>query len=125
MLRDVTTASALRRHRPSEGYPPAVGYLLVFVIAAGVGVAVYALTLRDGMQPIPGFSEPDPPKPEGSYVSVAGGTPDWQSRLTGLLGLVVAVVIGAVALAAVLYISIDTIVRLLGNLAPEGSAVGP
>ncbi len=104
------------------GYPPRVGYLIVFVVAAGAGVAVYAMTLRDGVQPIPGFSDPAGPSPEGTYVSVAGGKPDWQSRLTGLLGLTVAVVVGAVALAGVLYVSISAVVRLLSNLAPDGGA---
>jgi hypothetical protein len=103
-----------------------VGYLLVFLVAAGVGVAVYAITLRDGLQPIPGFGEPDRPPTDTAYVSVTGGKPDWQSRLTGLFGLIVAVVLGAVALAAVLYIAIGTIVRLLGDIAPDGSSVtGP
>jgi hypothetical protein len=98
-----------------------MGYLIVFLTAAGVGVGVYALTIREGIQPIPGFSEPDRPRqPEGTYVSVSGDRPDWQSRLTGLLGLSVAVVLGAVALAAVMYLSVSTIVRILGELAPDG-----
>lgn len=105
-----------------------MGYLIVFLTAAGVGVAVYALTLREGLQPIPGFEEPDRPaeRPaESTYVSVVGDRPDWQSRLTGLLGLSVAVVLGAVALAAVLYVSVSTIARLVGDLAPAGSSATP
>jgi hypothetical protein len=100
-----------------------VGYLIVFVIASIVGVAVYALTLREGLLPLPTAGEPGAAasRPEGTYVSVAGGRPDWQSRLTGLIGLVVAVVLGAVALAAVLYVSISSVVRILGHLAPSAS----
>jgi hypothetical protein len=102
-----------------------VGYLIVFVVAAGVGVAVYALTLRDATFTVAGPGEPSRSAPDGTYVSVSGGTPDWQSRLTGLVGLLVAVVIGAVALAAVLYLSISAVVRLVSGLAPaSGSSVG-
>jgi hypothetical protein len=102
-----------------------VGYLIVFVIASAVGVAVYALTLREGLVPVESTSAGEPgaeaSRPEGTYVSVAGGRPDWQSRLTGLIGLVVAVVLGAVALAAILYVSISSVVRIVGHLAPSAS----
>ena len=115
----------LRRGGTLQGYPPGVGYVIVFVVAAAVGVGVYAVTLREGLQPIPGFSDTDPltpAAPGGSYVSVTGGRPDWQSRLTGLFGLMVAVVLGAAALAAILYASISAVIRILGHLAPSGGA---
>jgi hypothetical protein len=108
-----------------------VGYLIVFVVAAAVGVAVYAITLREGLQPAPaappgggtgaGASETAAPPSDGTYVSVSGGTPDWQSRLTGLLGLVVAVVVGAVAMATIAYMAVSAIVRLVGGLAPDAA----
>jgi len=99
-----------------------VGYLIVFAIASAVGVAVYAVTLREEAQPLPGLTDLQSQTPAGTYVSVAGGKPDWQSRLTGLLGLFVAVIVGAAALAAVLYISFQSVFRLLGSLAPHGGA---
>jgi hypothetical protein len=97
-----------------------VGYLVVLMVAAAVAVAVYAITLRDGAQPIPGFGDADRP-PDTAYVSVTGGKPDWQSRLTGLLGLVVAVVIGGAALAAILWFAIQAIGRLVGGISGDGA----
>ena len=43
---------------------------------------------------------------------MAPAKPDWQSRLTGFLGLVIAVVTGAVLLAFTLYTGVDWLVRL-------------
>jgi hypothetical protein len=105
----------------------AVGYLIVFLIAAAVGVTVYGLTLREAVQPAGGtsggFGEP---APDATYVSVTGGKPDWQSRLTGFFGLAAAVVLGGVALAAVSYLAIEAIVRLVGGLAPTAApSTGP
>jgi hypothetical protein len=94
-----------------------MGYLLVFLIAAAVGVAVYALTLR-GQLPTStgagGSGTPAPPPP-GDYVPVTGWRPDWQSRLTGLLGLLLAVVLGAAAIAIAAYAGGRFLVRMLGG----------
>ena len=91
-----------------------MGYLIVFVIAAGVGVAVYAITLRNPPVPVaPARSGSAPGAAGGSYVSVSGWQPDWQSRLTGLLGLTIAVVVGAAALAFATYLGVSALFKLL------------
>jgi hypothetical protein len=90
-----------------------VGYLIVFVVAVAVGTAVYFATLR-GVGPIGtfGFGEaapaaaggpPPDPGPGMSYVPVQESRHDWQARLTGMLGLLVAVAVGGIALAISLY----------------------
>jgi hypothetical protein len=92
-----------------------MAYAFVFLVAVGVGVAVYVTTVRSGGSVAAGFSgasersaSPDP----GLYVPVTPARPDWQSRLTGFLGLVIAVVAGAVLLAFTLYTAVDWLVRL-------------
>jgi len=91
-----------------------MAYAFVFLLAVGVGVGVYITTVRSGGSVAAGFSgaaEPVPPDP-GLYVPVTPAKPDWQSRLTGFLGLVIAVVTGAVLLAFTLYTGVDWLVRL-------------
>jgi hypothetical protein len=101
-----------------------VAYAIVLLVAAAVGAAVYYLTIRRGVIPLGGFGgEPASPRlpppmapPEAStYVSVMASKPDWQSRMTGILGLAVAVVVGAVALAGSIYLSASWLVRLIGH----------
>ncbi len=102
-----------------------MGYLIVFVVAATVGVAVYVATLR---APVPtvaataraGDRGSAASLAGGSYVAVAGVRSDWQTRLTGLLGLLVAVVVGAAALATALYLSVSFLVRLFGGVGDDG-----
>jgi hypothetical protein len=94
-----------------------VPYLIVLALAAGVGVAVYAITLRAGTHPSSSFADPATPgaatAPAGPPTYLAEDLrPDWQLRLTGLLGLIVAVVVGGVVLAIALYLSVATGVRL-------------
>lgn len=91
-----------------------MAYAFVFLVAVGVGVAVYITTVRTAGPMAQGFSgagEPASPDP-GLYVPVTPAGPDWQSRLTGFLGLVIAVVAGAVLLALTLYTGVDWLVRL-------------
>ena len=94
-------------------------YLIVLAMATAAGVAVYAITLRSATHPTSmattAVVDPAPePAPEGRPTYLTGdGRPDWQMRLTGLLGLVVAVVLGGITLAAVLYLSVSTGVRFL------------
>lgn len=97
-----------------------MGYLFVFLIAAAVGVAVYAITLRADSSA--GATEVGSPAgasaaspPPGDYVSVTGWRPDWQSRLTGLVGLLLAVLLGAAAIAVIVYAGGSFVVRLLGG----------
>jgi hypothetical protein len=96
-----------------------MGYLFVFLIAAAVGVAVYAITLRSDAPLTSAGSAPDPgtAAPPGDYVTVTGWRPDWQSRLTGLLGLLLAVILGAAAIAVSLYLGGSFVARLLDGAA--------
>jgi hypothetical protein len=106
-----------------------VAYVIVLLIAAAVGGAVYYLTLKRGVLSVVGFGSEEPPPPPrapdqpppGSYVSVTAATPDWQSRLAGILGLAVAVVVGAVTLAGSIYLSASWLVRLIGHATKSSS----
>jgi hypothetical protein len=94
-----------------------VPYLIVLALASAVGVAVYAITLRAGEHPAAldvGGSAPAESAPAGPPTYLGEDVrPDWQQRLTGLMGLLVAVVVGGVALAVALYVSVSTIVRVI------------
>jgi hypothetical protein len=64
--------------------------------------------------------EPRQAVPEG-YIPVAPGGPSWNSRLGGLMGLVIAIGAGAIALALALYALGELVARLVssaGNGAP-------
>ena len=96
-----------------------MGYVLVVLVAAAAGAGVYLYTLR---QPVPSSAPPsgDPaderaPEPGlgGSYVPVVASATSWESRLTSALGLVIAVIVGAVALAASTYLAFSVAGRLL------------
>lgn len=99
-------------------------YLIVLAIAAGIGIAVYYVSLRDegtigsligtGPDEVTGAKGEGP---QGAYVSVAPGRSDWQTRLTGLAGLLVAVLVGAALLAFTLYASVSSVVRLFDGVA--------
>jgi hypothetical protein len=96
-----------------------VAYVIVLLAAAAVGGGVYYFTVKKGVIPLPFFqtevSSPPTSSAGSSYVSVTSAKPDWQSRMTGVLGLAVAVVVGAVALAGSIYLSVSWIVRLIGH----------
>lgn len=100
-----------------------MGYLWVLIVAAAVGVAVYVVTLRaeparlQGFGPDAGPGAEDAPSgtEQGAYVPVTGGRPDWQSRLTGVFGLAVAVVLGSAALAVVAVMGYSMLARMLGG----------
>ncbi len=84
-------------------------YLFVLALACAVGVAVYAITLRSAAHPSSSLADPVATASPGPPTYLTNdGRPDWQTRLTGLLGLIVAVVVGGIALAATLYVSIST-----------------
>jgi hypothetical protein len=110
-----------------------LGYALVLLIAGGVGWGVYWLTLRWGIRTEPAVPadvgewkgtdpSPDPfveAPPGGAYLPVAAGQPSWQSRLSGVLGLVIAVAVAAVGSAFALY----TVGRLIARML-QASATG-
>lgn len=96
-------------------------YLLVVLLAAGVGAAVYLGSLRAGSTGGDGGfgpgAEPVPPvAPQGgAYVPVTTARSDWQTRLTGFLGLLIMVAVGSVVLAVTLYVSVSLLVGLFGG----------
>jgi hypothetical protein len=94
-----------------------MAYAFVFFVAVGVAVAVYVTTVRNGGMLDDGFGGGDVPSgPGATYVPVTEARTDWQSRLTGFLGLVIAVVVGAIVLAFGIYTGVSWLVRLVGNV---------
>ncbi len=71
----------------------------------------------------PGKARPAPPQgprrvelsPEAGSIPVVGARPSWHSRLGGALGLLVAVGLGAIAIAGTLYLAGTMIARLISN----------
>src|SRR4249920_1021311 len=116
------------RRRPSSGssstslargtLPETMAYLMVVLVAAAAGAAVYLLTMRTGVAPVDDAS-PQPtsqaPATGGSYVPVVSAATDWESRVTSALGLVIAVIVGAVALAASTYMTFAFLARLISH----------
>lgn len=102
-----------------------MAYMLVLVVAAAVGLGVYVFTLRQPPVGPPGApAERDPaggggvdPGLGGTYVPVVAAATDWESRLTSALGLVIAVIVGAVALAASTYLAFAIVGRLVHRFA--------
>ena len=97
-----------------------MAYLFVVLVAATVGAAAYLMTLRQGAAhaaagppranhpvgvPVPGSGQ--------TYVTVTDTRLDWESRLTGALGLVIAVIAGAAALAFTTYAGASLLVKLV------------
>ncbi len=104
-------------------------YLLVVMLAAGVGAAVYLGSLRAGSAGGDGGfgpeaeTAPPPVAPQGgAYVPVTITRSDWQTRLTGFLGLLIMVAVGSVVLAVTLYVSVSLLVGLFGG-SGDGAAV--
>lgn len=95
-----------------------MAYAFVFLVAVGVAVAVYLTTVRSG-QPLTGGFGPEAAGAGGdggTYVPVTAGRPDWQSRLTGFLGLVIAVVVGAIVVATGIYVGVSWLVQAITDL---------
>jgi hypothetical protein len=99
--------------RRDAGYARAMGYLLVLVAAIAAGVGVWAFTLRADRTPVSQehawsapYVEPDqqaaapeptaPPEPPRRKPLPAD--PTWQTRVTGVMGLVIACVAAAALL---------------------------
>jgi hypothetical protein len=115
-----------------------LGYIVVVLVALGVGAGVYRFSMDFGAardasvveewkdDPAPsaggfGAGGEVPASPSGrSYIPIAPGRPSWQSRLGGVMGLVVAVSLAAAALALGLYEIGSLIARLLSNAAKSG-----
>jgi hypothetical protein len=95
-----------------------MAYLMVVLVAVASGAAVYLLTMRNGAAPEDEASDQPAsrsPATGGSYVPVFSASTDWESRVTSALGLVIAVIVGAVALAASTYMTFAFLARLVGH----------
>jgi hypothetical protein len=103
-----------------------VSYLIVFFIAAAVGTAVYFLSIREDTATADdgGFVDEVVPAPTGTHAFLPISTThqDWATRLTGLIGLLITVVVGAVALAISVYLSVSWLAHKIGDVASNGGA---
>ena len=119
--------------------------VLVLAIAVAVGVLVYRLTaggedpVGRGVPAAPGDDDVGrwtggevPPAasssstrpsatrerssgPPPGYIPVAPGAPSWRARLGGAMGLVIAVAVGAIALALSLWALVSLVARLFSD----------
>jgi hypothetical protein len=100
-------------------------YVYVFLAALAVGGAVFWLTLRaeqsraisldgDGFLP---NSRTASTLPDGIYVPVTADDRSWQTRLSGFLGLIIAVALAAAGLAFAVYQLGAFIARLITSYA--------
>ena len=98
-----------------------MAYLLVLVVAAAVGAAAFRATLRQHAAPTAAAGRAGQPvgvpvpRPDQTYVPVTDFRSSWESRLTGALGLVIAIIVGAVSLALGTYLGIAFLVKLINR----------
>ena len=114
-------------------------YLLVFLAALLVGAIVYWMTLRQEAGE-PAAAPPDeeewaargeapaPPAPVSTsstvYVPVLPASRSWETRVSGLVGILVLVTLSAAALAFALYLGGSFVVELFGDAATNGGLNG-
>lgn len=113
-------------------------YVLILASSVGVGVLVYRLSVRvggasrsssagavaEGYNDAPAGPSAGPTAPGTAYLPVSTSEPSWQSRLIGLLGLVLMVAAAGTLLAIALYQAGALIARLLSHAAESGTAAG-
>jgi len=87
-------------------------YLTVITLAAAAGGAVAAFTLYQG-RPRPNEAAGGPPAAQGQARALPSG-PTAQTRLIGALGLLVTVVAGAAAIAALCYLAYALVKHAVG-----------
>ena len=109
-----------------------MGTLLVLVIAVGVGVLVYRLTAGPEAIGATGAQDPEAGDPgawtEGGattperpvelpegYIPVAPVKAGWHARLGGAMGLVIAVAVGAIALALSVWALVEFVSRMFAD----------
>ena len=110
-------------------------YALVFLAALLVGAIVYWVTLRqEQRQPadevdygVPAEGTPPPPPSSSGtvYVPVTPAATTWETRVSGVVGIVVIVTLSAAVLALALYLGGAFIVGLFGDAATNGGVTGP
>jgi hypothetical protein len=98
-----------------------VGFLIVFLVAAVVGIAVYAQTLREQLTSISAEANDG----DAATVETTDVAPDgWQDRVVGFARLVVVISVAAIGVAAFLWIAVSELVRLIKELIPNGIGFG-
>ncbi len=126
---------------PAEWKDWRVGILLVLVIAVGVGVLVYRLTAGPEAMGAPAAQDPEtgepdtwteggampppdlPVEPPEGYIPVAPGKADWHARLGGAMGLVIAVAVGAIALALSVWALVEFVSRMFAGAGGAASGL--
>ena len=89
-----------------------MGYVLVLLVSLAVGAAVYVVTARNGSV---AFGSHRAGGDEGeAYVPVGTAQSDWQTRMTGVLGLLIVVVGGAIVAALGTYALVQALVHAVG-----------
>jgi hypothetical protein len=111
MVSVVGTLADDERARYARTRGTTVGYVLIIALSVAVGVVVYRAS---GRVPVvehdprmwAGTEHGAPPGPPTNFerLSVSRERLSWHDRAIGVLGLVVAVAIGAAALASALYL---------------------
>ena len=112
-------------------------YALVFLAALLVGALVYWVTLRqEERRPTASDDEtewtaaaegaPPPPvsTPGTMYLPLMPAARSWETRVSGLVGILVLVTLSAAALAFVLYLGGSLVVGLFGDAASNGGLNG-
>ena len=101
---------------------PPMAYVLVLVVAAAVGAAAFRATIRENTAPTAAARDRarhpvgvPVPNPAQTYVPVTDIRASWESRLTGALGLVIAIIVGAVSLALGTYLGISFLMSLVNR----------
>lgn len=95
-----------------------MAYALVFLAALLVGGLVYVVTLRQEVPP------PQAPSTGTVYVPVVAANRSWETRLTGLAGILVIVSLAAVVLALAVYAAGSFLVGLVTDAAGNGGVNG-
>lgn len=100
-----------------------MAYVIVFSAALVTGALVFWLTLRagrendgDGFFP-EALAGPVGSPDAGTYVPLAADQRSWQTRTIGVLGLLIAITLGAALLAYSLYQAGAAIAKVIGDYA--------
>lgn len=109
----------------------ALGLVVVVLSAAASAGIVYRLAVRHGTG-ADGWSLgeaprserpllPEPPATGGAYLPIVRSEPSWRHRMTGVVGLLVMVSFGGVALALALYAGGSMLAHMISRMAHSGS----